>query len=69
MARVTAGEFFFHLGVTVLPEVRDVFGHLPRALVGGEDVDEQRDATCGDGGGGLGADELGEFRGEKRIVF
>ena len=69
MAGVATGEFFFHLRVTVLPEVRDVLGHLPRAVVGSENVNEQENSTCGDGGSGLGADELGEFCGEKRIVF
>lgn len=59
MAGVAAGEFFFHLWVSVLPEVGDVFGHLPGALVGGEDVDEEGDAAGGDGGGLVGADELG----------
>ena len=69
MPWVSAGEFFFHLGIAVLPKVGDVFGHLPRAVVGSEDVDEERNAACGDGGGVFGADELGEFGGEKRIVF
>lgn len=69
VAWVAPREFLFHLRVAVLPKVRDVFGHLPGALVGSEDVDEQRNAACGDRRCGLCADQLGEFGGEKRIVF
>ena len=69
MARIATSEFLFHLWVAVLPEVRYVFGHLPRAVIGGEYMNEQGNSACGDGGSGLCADELGEFCGEKRVVF
>jgi len=68
MSWVAPGKFFFHLGIAVFPEVREIFGHLPGALVGRQDVDEEGNTTGGDGGGDFGLGELGELGGEKGIA-
>lgn len=69
MSGVAAGEFLFHLRIAELPEVGNVLGHLPGAVVWGEDMDDEVDAAIGDGGGLVGADELHKFGGEERVVY
>lgn len=69
MAGIASSKFFLHLGVAVSPEIRDVFCHLPRAIVGGEYVNEEGDSSSRYGGRGFGIFQLGELCGEKGILL
>ena len=48
MFGVAAGDFLFHLEITVCQEALEVLGHLPWFLAGREDVHQQGHAAVAD---------------------
>lgn len=66
---VAAREIFFHLCVAAGPEAMEVFGHLPRALIGRANVDEQWLLATANAGCFPSAEQMLHAHGDEGIAF